>query len=48
MKNAAERVGKVLICSAVYDSKVHLAYHTSIVTTLVMFESTVCGYLWHF
>ena len=38
LRDMAARIGKVLICSAVYDSKVHLAYHTSMVTTLVMFE----------
>ena len=38
LKQAAGQIGKVLICSAVYDSKVHLAYHTSIVTTFVLFE----------
>lgn len=37
MSNLAERVGKVLICSASL-SQVHLAYHTSIVTTVVLFE----------
>ena len=34
----AGRIGKVLICSAVYDARVHLAYHTSMVTTIAMFE----------